>query len=276
MATRTRENRRAERQARETGRTPAIYRGANVPVDSTDRAPVAQVNVRRGIPWRIFSGLIVVSLIIVLIIFFSADAFYVRSIAVSGQEYLANSEVFAIAGVEGQHVFWVDPLQVRENLLNSPTIADANVGVNWAFPLVSIAVEERQPALVWDQAGVSVWVDVQGRVMRQRTDRNDLLHITTETLMDGAPTATVDQEAVIGALQLDTLLPELQSLRYHPDFGLGFNDTRGWEVWFGVGGDMPEKLAIYMGLVSDITTRGIIPRAVYVIDPDRPYIATLQ
>jgi cell division septal protein FtsQ len=276
MATRTRENRRAERQARDTSRTPAIYRGANAPVDAGDRAPVAQVNVRRGIPWRIFSGLIVVSLIVVLVIFFSADVFYVRTIGVSGQEYLTDSEIFAIAGVEGQHIFGVDPPQVRENLLNSPTIADAQVNVGWAYPLVYINVQERQPALVWDQAGVSVWVDVQGRVMRQRTDRPDLLHVATETLMDGAPTATVDQDAVIGALQLDALLPELQTLRYHPDYGLGFNDTRGWEVWFGVGDDMTEKLAIYMGLVSDLTSRGIAPRAVYVTDPDRPYIATLQ
>jgi cell division septal protein FtsQ len=276
MASRTRENRRTIRSVRETSRpsrAPAILRGPVATAEPT-RSSVQQVNAGRPIPWRIFSGLLVVSLTALLFVFFSVDVFYVRGISVSGIDYLNDSEVFALAGVSGEHVFAVDAAEVRRNLLASPSVADAVVTVGWGSPMVHIAVQERQPALMWQQAGIAMWVDVQGRIMRQREERDDLLQISAETLMDGPPGATVDRDVVAGALQLEALLPDLAALRYHPDFGLGFSDSRGWEVWFGTGTDMAEKLTIYLSTVDNLLRNNVTPRAIYVINPDRPWVAT--
>ncbi len=276
MASRIRENRRTIRSARETSRpnrAPGILRGPVGGPEST-RSSVQQVNAGRPIPWRVFSGLLVVSLIALLLMFFNVDVFYVRGISVSGISYLNDREVFALAGISGQHVFQVDAAEVRQNLLASPSVADAAVTVGWGSPMVHIDVQERQPALVWQQAGIAMWVDVQGRIMRQREERDDLLQISAETLLDGPPGATVDRDVVAGALQLEALLPELSALRYHPDYGLGFNDSRGWQVWFGTGTDMSEKLTIYLSTVADLLRRNITPRAIYVINPDRPWVAT--
>ncbi len=247
-------------------RTPATS------LDTGPRPPVQQVSERGwNISVRLFSGLIAASLIVVLAIFFSSDAFFVHSIGVSGTETMSPNEVFALADVAGTHVFWVDPAAMRANLLRSPTLADARVTVGWSSPLVSVDVQERRPALVWDQAGVQVWVDVNGRVMRQRGDAPELLRVAIDDISLGPPQTEVDRQVVNSAIQLQALLPDARSLRYHPDLGLGYADARGWSVWFGVGDDMDQKVRVYEALINDLQDRGIRPGAVYLINPNRPW-----
>ncbi|HYO87775.1 MAG TPA: FtsQ-type POTRA domain-containing protein [Candidatus Limnocylindrales bacterium] len=278
MTSETRDSRRAERRAarqtRDSGpvREPAVLRTPGSGLDTGPHAPVQQVKERGwNISMRVFSGLISVSLIVVLAIFFSSDAFYVHSIGVSGTDTMTPNEVFALADVAGMHVFWVDPAAVRTNVLRSPTLADARVTVGWGSPAVSIEVQERRPALVWDQAGVQVWVDVNGRVMRQRGDAPDLLRVVIDDISQGPPGADVDRQVVNSAIQLQALLPDARSLRYHPDEGLGYADARGWDVWFGVGDDMDQRVRVYEALINDLQDRGIRPGAVYLINPDRPW-----
>jgi hypothetical protein len=274
MATRSRDRRSRRGETREplNSREPAIWRGG-MPADyETEREAAPQVMSRRSfVSWRIFSGLIVASLVLVLALFFSSDAFFIRSIAVGGLHYLTDSEIFALSGIANTHVFWVDPQEVRERILQSPTIANATVNVGWGTPMVQILIEEREPAVVWEQAGIATWLDVQGRVMRQREDRPDLLRVTNDNSLAGVPDGRVDANIVTGALQLHDLLPDIPGLRYNEDYGLGFNDARGWEVWFGIGINMPEKILIYNAIVDDLQRDNFIPTAVYVIDPDHPY-----
>ena len=113
MATRPRERRsrrRGETRETFTSRDPAIYRGAMAPAYDAERPTAAQVVSRRTfVSWRVFSALIVASLLLVLAMFFSTDAFFVRSIAVGGLRYLTDSEIFALSGIADLHIFWVDP-----------------------------------------------------------------------------------------------------------------------------------------------------------------------
>jgi cell division septal protein FtsQ len=188
---------------------------------------------------------------------------------------MTPNEVFALADIAGQHIFWVDPAQVRENLLRSPSLADAQVTVGWGTPLVTVAVQERQPALIWDQAGVQVWVDVAGRVMRLRDDTRELLRVVVDDVSLGPAAGEVDQEVVNSALQLSALLPDVKTLRYHPTNGLGFADPRGWEVWMGVGNNMDQRVQVYEALIGDLQDRGVQPRAIYLINPHRPWYSTV-
>lgn len=258
-------------------RAPAIWRGG-------ERAPRrdAPAQVSRGtfgVSWRLASGLIVLALILVLVLVFNSDGFYVHSIAVEGLDYMTEGEVFAITGIANMHLFWVDPAQVRRNLLESATIADAGVTVGFGSPPVVVSVQERQPALLWEQAGVGVWVDVRGRIMRQREARDALLRVQVATLVDGPPTESIDADIVAGALQLQQLIPGLTALRYHPDYGLGYTDPRGLQVWFGAGTNMPEKILIYESIVAQAAiTPGLArcapPAAIHIMNPDNPYCST--
>lgn len=274
MASRPTERRARRGEAREqlTSREPAIWRG-NMPASHDgERAAASQVVSRRSFGhWRIFSGLIVASLMLVLALFFSSDAFFIHSIAVGGLRYLTESDIFALSGIANTHVFWVDPQEVRTRILQSPTIANATVNVGWGTPMVQIVVEEREPALVLEQAGIATWIDLQGRVMRQREDRPDLLRVMNDNSLAGVPEGRVDTSMIAGALQLHSLMPELPALRYNLEYGLGYNDARGWEVWFGTGTDMPEKILIYNAIVEDLQRENFVPASVYVIDPDHPY-----
>jgi cell division septal protein FtsQ len=274
MATRSRDRRtRRKAEAREplTSREAAVYRGNMSPPYDPERTPAQVVTRRSFVSWRIFSALIVASLLLVLSLFFSSDAFYIHSVAVGGLRYLTESEIFALSGIADLHIFWVDPVEVRARLLQSPTIADATVNIGWGAPAVQIFVEEREPALVWEQAGIATWVDVNGRVMRQREDRPGLIRVSNDDPLADVPNQRISTDIVAGALQLHSLLPDIPSLRYNLEYGLGYNDAGGWQVWFGTGTGMPEKILIYNAIMADFQQQGFIPTAVYVIDPDHPY-----
>jgi hypothetical protein len=142
--------------------------------------------------------------------------------------------------------------------------------------MVQIVITEREPALVWEQSGTATWIDLQGRVMRQREDRPDLMRVSVDDSVAGAVGASVEQEIVSGAVQLQSLLPGISVLRYHPDKGLGYNDQRGWQAWLGTGTNMPEKVLIYNAIVNSLLARGVLPTEISVADPDAPYFSVLS
>ncbi len=268
MTSRSREERRS------TGRLPGIWRGPLASDEPVQAPEVAHGGTgRMFVSWRVFSGLIVVALLTVMFVFFGADVFYVHSVGVGGLHYLTKEEVFSLSGIANMHVFWVDPTAVRAALLRSPTIADATVNITWPPNMVQIVIQERDPALVWEQAGVATWIDLQGRVMRQREDRPDLLRVSADGT-DGNPLGPQDQvgmDVVSGALQMRTLFPQIGVLRFNPEKGLGYVDQKGWDAWFGIGTDMPEKILIYNAIVADLQARGIQPSEVNVDNPDAPF-----
>jgi hypothetical protein len=263
------------RDKRKTGtlRTPGLLRGPVGGSMVAGRGPVQHGARRWGFSsWRAFSGMIVGTLVAVLFLFFSADIFYIHRISVGGTRYLSPEEVYALSGVADMHVFWVDPEQVRQNVLRSTTIADVDVQVGWPPNMVTVIVQEREPALVWEQSGVTTWIDVQGRVMSQREDRADLIRVVS-SVDDGplSPNVQIGVDIVSGALQMRSLNQSLTSLRYDPIGGLGYNDARGWEAWFGTGNDMAAKIAVYNALVDNLQSRGITPRLVNVVSADDPF-----
>jgi hypothetical protein len=272
MTSRLRERRRA-------GRTPGILR---TPVTGGVDAAAAERPIghsaRRGMgSWRVFSAMIVLSLIGLLALFFIAPFFYIHTIAVGGLRYVSKEEVFALSGIANTHVFWIDPEEVRRSVLRSPTIADATVTIGWPPNMVQIIVREREPAVIWEQASVPAWVDVQGRVMQQREDRTDLVRIVSDD-SEGpiGQNVLIPLDIVTGALQLKALRPNIEVLRYNAEKGLGYQDGRGWQAWFGVGTNMPERLTIYESIVENLVSRGITPGEVNVVNPDAPYYSVVQ
>ncbi|MDX2139897.1 MAG: FtsQ-type POTRA domain-containing protein [Chloroflexota bacterium] len=262
---------RSERRSTRT----AIWRGGSA------SAPAEQPQLEHGRRTaalsggaRLVSGVIVISMTIVLLVFFLTDPFYIKNAQIGGMEFLSISDVYTIAGIDGWHLFWIEPEEVRARLRAYATIADASVQVGWPPAMVQIVIEEREPALVWVQAGQVVWIDLQGRVMSQRADVENLLRIEAESIEADplGPNTRIPVDVVSGALQLRELLPDIEVLRYHPIKGLGYNDPRGWQAWFGSGANMPEKLLIYNAVVADIQTRGQVPTEINVSNPDAAVI----
>lgn len=249
-----------------------IWRGAG---DRTlDDIPTVEHSQPRRVPvnWRLFSGAIVLCLGMVLGLFFAADAFYIRSIAVGGLKYLTKEEVFAYADIANYHVFWISPDMVRQNLMRSPSIANAEVTLSWPPNMVHIVIEEREPAMIWEQNGTSRWVDVTGRVMDLRIDRPDLIRISTSVTDEDSPLQDghISEDIVFGALELQEVMPDLLVLRYDSVKGLGMRSPDGADVWLGEGTGMAEKYAIYQAIQADLASQGFQAWEINIIDPDHP------
>ena len=251
------------------------------------------VAVPRGMPVRVyvsmrwFSGAIIVALSVVLYLFATRDIFFVHEISVGGTHYLTPPEIFERSGVANMHIFWVDPAAVEAQLEADPSVANANVEVGWPPYMVQITITEREPALIWEQSGQRVWVDVRGRVMALRQDVPDLVRVIVEKPsknihlgkcalmgMDEVlgPGSCIDADIVAGVIQFKALYPNVEEMVYDPAKGLGYHDGRGWLLWFGNGTDIVTKMAVYDKMVESVYTKqGRHPIEFDVSDPDAPY-----
>jgi hypothetical protein len=82
----------------------------------------------------------------------------------------------------------------------------------------------------------------------------------------------VDPAIIDAASLLKSQMPENSSLVYSKLNGLGWNDPRGWQVYFGLSfNDMPEKLAMYQSIVDQLTQNNIKPSLISVENIHAPY-----
>ncbi len=269
---------RLQNRRRRSERSPGVLRRTS-PNSILERQSQEERDRGEGFTrWRAISALIVLTFVAVLVLTFTTDLFYIRSVQVRGLEYLTTEEVFAFADVANYHLFWLDPEAVRENILRSASIADADIELGWPPNMINIKVEERQPAIIWSESGEENWVDLQGRMMTSRIPLDNLMRINVsvgafdEPLTDGQQ---LDNDIVFGALQMQELLPNLNSLNYDPIHGLGWTDSNGWQVWMGSGTGMDEKIKVYETLVQNLIARGIQPGEVNIANPDAPFYTVL-
>ena len=68
---------------------------------------------------------------LILLLFFSSEVFYVRSIQVRGNNHISSEEVFAFSDIADYHMFWLDPERIRRSVLRSSSIADISVELGW-------------------------------------------------------------------------------------------------------------------------------------------------
>ncbi len=242
--------------------------------------------VRIYISMRWFSGLICVMLLAVLYLLLTRDTFFIHQIGVGGTHYLTPPEIFERSGLANMHIFWVDPAEVAAKLQADPAIANASVEVGWPPQMVQITITEREPALIWEQAGQRVWVDVRGRVMAMRQDVSSLVRVVVEKPskdthlskcplmgMDEVlgPASCIDPDIVAGVLQFKALYPNVVDMVYDPAKGLGYHEGGGWLLWFGNGSDIEVKMALYNKIVESVLAQGQQPIEINVADPDAPY-----
>jgi cell division septal protein FtsQ len=206
--------------------------------------------------WRLVSLVMILALSGALYVLFNENMFYVSHVYVGGLRYLSPEEVYRLTNIADQHIFWVNPEDVARAVERDAAIAAAEVEAKLPGR-VHIYVVEREPSIVWEQAGVRSWVDVQGYVMPLRDDLPELLRIVVEGEDEPVtPYSRIDPDVVAGALQLRALRPNIERLFLHPIEGLGLLDGRGWRVYFGTGTDMEQKLLVYEALVDEMWQEG--------------------
>jgi len=230
--------------------------------------------------WRVSSAIMLGLFCVILFLFFSSDVFYVRSIRVRGNNHITREEVFAYSDIADYHMFWLDPERIRQSVLRSASIADIAVELGWPPNLITIIVQERQPAIVWSDAGAETWIDLQGRVMQARVEMPNLLHVNLISDDYDGPKPSAEDftgDMVLGALRLKEILPAGEHLSFHPIHGLGWTNEMGWQVWMGndSAAVMSEKVKMYNVLVENILSRAIPIAELNIANPDAPFYSVI-
>jgi len=218
-----------------------------------------------------------------LYLMLNSDPFIVRHAAISGAQRLSAAEIDSVLGVINQPAALLNPAQVEYNVRSVfPEISA--VWVEISLPAeVKITVEERLPLVAWLQEGQTLWVDSSGYAFPPRGEDLSL----TSVQASGAPPAPAlspEEAAAPGAkpflpvelaqeiAALSPILPEGAVLVYDPRYGLGWNDPRGWQVFFGnSNGDLALKLSVYQALEQRLAQQEVQPALISVAYPAAPY-----
>ena len=216
--------------------------------------------------WRLASGILVALLLTAIYNLWSSPEFTVQAAEIVGIERITSLEINHLLSVTGESIFVVEPHELQKTLEdNFPELVDVSVRV--AFPAnVVVEAGERQPRISWEQAGLVVWVDTEGVPFMPRGEVTGLVPVHAS---DSPPVRKVEEgeiqpllppEMVSAILTLSTVAPDDTVLAYDPQHGLGWDDARGWTVFFGPSPkDMHQRLAVYDVVVEELTKQNITP-----------------
>ena len=292
---------RAQRHRRESSavssrRTPAVTSrsglGINNPVIDDRPLPRRRVDVPLsatgaeirlptvpavGNKWRFLSGLLAISLLVGLIMMTQANLFQVKDIQFEGLQHFTESEIAQAINIRGSAIFFVNPELIKEDLrLTYPGLSDVSVQVSWPAGVL-ISLEERVPVLAWNWDGHVRWVDDNGVAFEPNREQVDVVQVNSIELPPTVENRFVDPRIVDTVNVLTSYLPQDVELIFDMDHGLGWQDSRGWVVYFGFNDDdAHQKMKIYQALVEYLEGKRISPGVINVEYVDSPYFRMEQ
>lgn len=228
--------------------------------------------------WRIISFLLVVAFGAALAYLWTSPTFHVAAAGVAGDQRVTAEEINTVIGVAGQSIFSIDQQQVYTDVVNSfPEMSAVTVEIKLpAF--ISITVAERQPVITWIVGEKTLEVDAQGMAWYPRSQPAGLITVQSESplpagLVSGTKaTQLLTPADVQGILSIRAQLPAGTPLLFDLDHGVGWEDARGWKVYFGFDfTQMQQKLVIYEELIDELKQKGIQPKFVSVEYMHAPY-----
>jgi hypothetical protein len=211
----------------------------------------------------------------------TASPFTVTAAEVRGNQRLGAAEINAMLSMIGQPIFKAVPAQMEANLRTAYSDLES-VKVHVGFPnRITVDVKERTPVLAWYQNGVVTWIDASGVAFMPRGEVPGLVQVTA----NGAPTQ-VPPDPALPLYEQKFIAPEMvQALTvlapddpagmpmiFDPQYGMGWQDPRGWTVYFGQNAkDIPMKKAVYQAIVDTLTLQGVQPSLISVEYLNAPF-----
>lgn len=228
---------------------------------------------------RLVSGFLSVVLVAALFLLWNASLFRVTSAEVLGNQRLSVADINAVLGVIDQPIFKAVPAVIENNLrLAYPELQSVQVQVR--FPnRILVTVAERTPVLAWYQNGSLTWVDAQGFAFQPRGNVPGLVQVTANGALQVPHDPNLppyEQRLLLpslvkGVLEVAPYAPEGIPLLYDPKYGIGWQDPRGWTVYFGNNAEeMAQKLVVYEALVQHLLQNGEQPSVISMKYLDAP------
>jgi hypothetical protein len=215
---------------------------------------------------RAISAPLTVVLLLVIYFLWTSPFYHVVIPKITGLKYIPKEEFTRVLDVTGKPIFSVD-IEGSEKKLQQTFKELASVDVQVTLPAtVTVTVKERQPVLVWKQEGRTIWVDAEGIGFPFRGEESSMVVIaansdplSTSSNPD-SPEQFLPKKIVEAIMTIHTLAPPETQLVYDAQHGLGWQDLRGWQVYFGTDlEDIQEKLSVYQAIVTHVSQDGIQP-----------------
>jgi cell division septal protein FtsQ len=200
---------------------------------------------------------------------------------VTGNHMLTPAEINTSLNIAGKPVFLLIPSALEKSLrLSYPELLSAKVDITLPN-IVSIQVAERKPVIRWQQGDGYTWVSEDGIAFRPHGEDAGLISVValstppTEVNVSSdplTPAPFISSEMVQALKGLAGHVPQGVPILYDAGSGFGWNDPRGWRVYFGTSAkDVELKMRVYESMVASLTQRGIRPASINVTYPAAPY-----
>ncbi len=240
------------------------------------------ISISRPSLGRRFPSFLIVALLGAALYFaFNLPQFRVIGAQVTGNQILPAAEINSVLNIAGQPIFLLIPSDLESRIRrNFPEFV--SVTVTTSLPnVVSINVQERHPIIRWEQGGSYTWISEDGVAFRPRGELPELISVVAVSAppIEGnvspdplTPAPFISFEMVKAIKGFAGHVPPGMQILYDANFGLGWNDPRGWRVYFGTSGnDVELKMRVYESMVNSLTQRGIRPALINVTYPTAPY-----
>jgi cell division septal protein FtsQ len=234
-----------------------------------------------GFGWRLVSGALSLSLLLLLYLVWTAPLFRVQNVEISGLNRITEKEVNLELNLEDELIFAIDPQELQERIQKQfPEFSYVRLTLKLPNK-VHFSVQERVPMLVWKQEGRTLLIDADGYAFPVRGQAVNLPKLVIQATsaptgaavenFDGQPASFLPADMVSGVLSLSALLPEGATIVYDQEHGLGWKDKRGWDVYFGKIENIGLKMKIYDLLVKKLKKEDIKPILISVEYVHAPY-----
>ena len=244
--------------------------------------------------WRLISAALVFCVAALLIALWNAPLFQLGQARLEGAKRLTAADINTVLKVDGLSVVQASPRQMERDLQAAfPDLASVHVSVGLPASL-TVQVTERQPVIAWKVGDSVQWVDQNGMAFPVRGTVNGLVEVDAQaapaaslpapstgdatvsaagtTAQPKAPAPFIDPTLVKAILTLSPQVPQGTPILYSQEYGLGWNDPQGWQVYFGNSLDnMDEKLTMYKAIVADLNKQNIHPKIISVQFPRAPF-----
>lgn len=212
---------------------------------------------------------------------FNLPQLRVTEAQVSGNRMLTPAEINTSLNIAGKPAFLLIPSELEKQLrLSYPELLSAKVDVTLPNTVL-VQISERQPVIRWQQGDGYTWVSEDGIAFRPHGEDASLISVValstppTEVNVSSdplTPAPFISSEMVQALKGLNGHVPQGVPILYEAGSGFGWNDPRGWRVYFGTSArDVELQMRVYESMVVSLTQRGIRPALINVTYPAAPY-----
>jgi hypothetical protein len=229
---------------------------------------------------RWFSAALTGLLLLALYLMWNSSMFLVTAPELTGNQRLSSTDLNAITQLSGKPIFLAFPAQIESTLRSAyPDLSFVDVRVGFPNRLI-INVVERTPIMAWYQNDAMAWIDTSGVAFPARGAADGLINVVA----NGTPPQVKEEDTpafervyvqpqlVQGFQELYPYVPAGTPMVYDPKYGIGWQETSGWQVFFGEKLDnIPLKIQEYQSIVKMLTLKGVQPSLISVAYLDAPF-----